>query len=172
MKKTLLKPVTSHDAEELFELLKGSSVTQTILWNGPTSLEELRTGLHEREQQTKNGTMHQFTIFERSSSHRIGSIDIRPNDEKFRGDVGLWIGVPYQGRDYGTEAVRQIVEYGFDKLKMEKIEAKIFVGNFASRRIFEKNGFLLEGTIRKCAQKGGGFIDEWLFGLVREDFAG
>jgi RimJ/RimL family protein N-acetyltransferase len=165
-----LKPVTANDAEELFHLIKGSSVTETILWDGPISLEELRTGLCEREEQTKNGTKHQFTIYETSSGRRIGSIDVRPYSESYRGDMGLWIGPSYQGKGYGSEAVKQIVQYGFEKLQMEKIEANIFVGNAASRRAFEKNGFLLEGTIRKCAKKRGKFVDEWLFGIIKDDF--
>jgi RimJ/RimL family protein N-acetyltransferase len=50
---------------------------------------------------------------------------------------------------------------------LQKIEATVFAGNMASRRIFEKNGFSLEGTIRKAALKRGQLIDEWLLGIVR-----
>jgi ribosomal-protein-alanine N-acetyltransferase len=83
--------------------------------------------------------------------------------------MGLWIGTPYQGKGYGTEAVQQILQYGFTKLEMQKVEAKIFVGNTASRKAFEKCGFQLEGTIRRCEMKRGEFIDEWLFGILREE---
>ena len=165
-----LKLVEAADADELFPLIYNSSITDTILWDGPTSLEELRAGLAEREQQVKAGKKHQFTIVESSTGKKIGSIDIRPYEEAYRGDMGLWIGQPFQGKGYGTEAVRKVVEFGFAKLRMEKIEAKIFVGNLGSRRAFEKNGFVLEGTIRKCEKKRGRFIDEWLLGLTREDF--
>lgn len=164
-----LKPVEEADAMELFPLLQGSNVTDTILWDGPDSLDSLKSGLKEREEWVRGGKCHQFTIIESSSSKRIGSIDIRPYDDPFRGDMGLWIGLPFQGKGHATSAVKQVLKYGFEKLGMKKIEAKIFVGNIASRRVFEKCGFQLEGTIRRAEIKRGKFVDEWLFGILKEE---
>jgi RimJ/RimL family protein N-acetyltransferase len=131
----------------------------------------LKQGLKAREELTRAGKCHQFTIVETSTGKKIGSIDIRPYDEgePFRGDMGLWIGPPFQGKGYGTLAVQQILKYGFEKLGMQKIEAKIFLGNIASRRIFEKCGFQLEGTIRRAEMKRGKLVDEWLFGILKEE---
>ncbi len=165
-----IRPVEAEDADELFPLIYNSPITNTICWDGPSSLEDLRTGLKERELLTRNGSIHQFTIIESLTRKKIGSIDIRPYEELFSGDMGLWIGIPFQGKGYGVEAVRLIVQYGFQKLNMEKIEAKIFTGNLASKRVFEKVGFQLEGTIRKCEKKHGRFIDEWLLGILKEEF--
>ena len=165
-----VRPVKAQDAEELFPLIYKSSITDTICWDGPSSLEDFRSGLKEREHLAQEGAVHQFTIIERKTSKTIGSIDIRPYEELFRGDIGLWIGVPFQGKGYGSEAVRQIVRYGFEELHMEKIEAKIFVGNLASKMVFEKVGFQLEGTLRRCEKKRGRFIDEWVLGILKEEF--
>lgn len=165
----ILKPVEELDAQELFPLVFKSPVLNTILWDGPASLEDLKKGLKEREEQFKKGVGHQFTIIEQKSEKKIGSIDIRPYEEPFRGDMGLWIGVPYHGKGYGPAAIQKILQYGFEKLQMQKVEAKIFVGNTASRKAFEKCGFQLEGTIRRCEMKRGEYIDEWLFGILREE---
>jgi RimJ/RimL family protein N-acetyltransferase len=164
-----LKPVEEADASELFPLLHNSHVTDTILWDGPDSIESLKRGLKEREELTREGKCHQFTIVETQSGKKIGSIDIRPYEEPFRGDMGLWIGLPFQGKGYGTSAVKQILKYGFDKLGMQKVEAKIFVGNIASRKIFGKCGFQLEGTVRRAELKRGKYVDEWLFGILKEE---
>ena len=53
---------------------------------------------------------------------------------------------------------------------MQKIEAFVFAGNQASRQIFEKNGFSLEGTLRKAQLKRGKLLDEWIFGITREEW--
>ncbi len=168
----IVRPVEGADADELFPLVYQSSVTATLIWDGPTSLEGLREGLREREIQVREGKRHQFTIIENSGGKKVGSIDIRPFEDGFRGDMGIWIGIPFHGKGYGTEAVRQIVQYGFDKLQLEKVEAKIFAGNQASRRLFEKVGFQLEGTIRAGAKKRGKLQDEWLFGILKNEFRG
>jgi RimJ/RimL family protein N-acetyltransferase len=81
----------------------------------------------------------------------------------------LRIGRDLHGRGHGTAAVRLAARYAFEELRLAKLEAAVFVGNVASRRIFEKNGFTLEGTIRRAVRKRGRFVDEWLFGLLPEE---
>ena len=66
--------------------------------------------------------------------------------------------------------IGQLIGYGFGVLNLEKIEGSVFVGNWASRRIFEKTGFQLEGTIRIAVKKRGVGVDEWLFGILREEY--
>ena len=90
----------------------------------------------------------------------------RPYDDSDVGDIGLWIGEPHWGRGVGTVAVQLIVSYARDVLGMRRIESKIFVENWASRRIFEKNGFELEGTLRQAVIKRGVPTDEWLLSRV------
>jgi uncharacterized protein (DUF952 family) len=99
----------------------------------------------------------------------VGSIDIRPRND-VRADIGLWIGSPYHGQGIGSQAVQKITAYGFFSLGLEKIEAEIFVGNQASRRIFEKCGFILEGTRRLSVRKRGQLLDEWNLGITRQDY--
>jgi uncharacterized protein (DUF952 family)/RimJ/RimL family protein N-acetyltransferase len=165
-----LRPVQPEDADILFPLIYKTAVTDTLLWDGPSSLDEYRQGLAERAERSARGEIHLFTIIESASGQPVGMTDIRPMED-FRADVGIWIGQPYHGRGYGTQAVRLLVEYGFGQLKMAKIEAYIFCGNWSSRRIFEKNGFILEGTIRQSVRKRGQLLDEWLMGITHADFA-
>lgn len=166
----LLRPVQGADAKLLFPLIYRTPVTDTILWDGPDSLDEYQHNLTERESQTASGQIHLFTIVDQPSGKPAGNADIRPDAGNFRADVGLWIGEPYQGKGYGTLVVRRLVDYGFEQLGLQKIDAYVFVGNLASRRIFEKNGFQLEGTIRSADSKRGRPIDEWLFGITRQDY--
>jgi uncharacterized protein (DUF952 family)/RimJ/RimL family protein N-acetyltransferase len=166
----LIRPVKGEDADILFPLIYQSPITDSILWDGPTSLEVFRQDLEEREARTTSGEGHLFTILEEGTGTPVGSASIHPDDTQLRGDIGLWVGEHQQGKGYGTQVVRELVAYGFDQLGLEKIEAYIFTGNWASHRIFEKNGFLLEGTIRSADRKRGQFVDEWLFGITRQDY--
>ena len=165
-----LRQVMAEDAELLFSLINQSNVTDTILWDGPESLESFQQSLAERADQTARGEIYNFTIVQNATGKQVGSASIRPDMGFFRASVGLWIGIPYQSQGYGTETIAQLLEYGFRQLGLEKIEADVFVGNWSSRRIFEKNGFQLEGTIRKAVRKRGCAVDEWLLGITREDW--
>lgn len=165
-----LRPPQAADAEILFPLVYQTEVADTLLWDGPLSWEEYHQGIARRAEQVQRGEHHLFTIIAPDPEQPIGMTDIRPYEEPHRADIGLWIGIPFQGKSYGTKVVHCLVEYGFVRLELEKIEASVFVGNLASRRIFEKNGFLLEGTIRRAIYKRGQFLDEWLFGITRQDY--
>ncbi|MDB4967388.1 MAG: acetyltransferase, family [Myxococcales bacterium] len=162
------------DVEALHPLVAGTGVADTLLWDGPASLDEYRRTWLIFVEEVARGGRQTFTIVETATGAVIGTAGLRPvagSDAApwFRADIGLFIGIPYQGRGYGTAAVRQLLDVGFGKLGLEKIEAAVFVGNVASRRIFEKNGFVLEGTIRKAVRKRGRLVDEWLLGIVREE---
>jgi RimJ/RimL family protein N-acetyltransferase len=165
-----LRPIYAEDADLLFPLIFNSPVTDALVWDGPSSIEEYRASISEQADKTRNGAAHTFVIVEKTTGNLAGSIGVRLYSENHRGAVGIWIGQPYQGRGHGTAAIRLAVEYGFTQLHLEKLEALIFVGNHASRRAFEKNGFLLEGTIRRATRKRGQLRDEWLLGLIPEEF--
>ncbi|MGZ3427570.1 MAG: GNAT family N-acetyltransferase [Polyangia bacterium] len=161
-----LRPILASDADPLYPLLAGTAVPDTLLWDGPDSLDEYREAIATRASQAARGEIHMFAIA--TVDAPIGTLDVRPEND-FRGDMGLWIGHGQHGRGYGTEAVRLAARYAFERVGLQKLEATVFVGNDASRRIFEKNGFQLEGTIRRAVRKRGRFVDEWLFGLLREE---
>lgn len=169
-----LRPPAVEDADRMFPLVYHTEVTDTIQWDGPDSLEEYRQGMVKRVHRVQSGESHSWVIEALNASGNwapIGMSDIRPYEEQFRADIGLFVGQPYQGQGHGSATIRCLVEYGFAYLGLEKIEASVFVGNQASRRIFEKSGFLLEGTIRRATIKRGRYLDEWLMGITRQDYA-
>lgn len=165
-----LRLLQAEDAEALYPLVAGTTVTDTLLWDGPESLESFRQAIAERAALVAEGKLHQFTILDPASGLPAGSCSLRPYSQPHRADIGLWIGLPYQRRGLGVQVVAELLAYGFQTLGLEKIEAFVFTGNRPSRRIFEKNGFTLEGTIRLAVEKRGRFLDEWQFGITCQDY--
>lgn len=164
-----LRPVLAADADALFPMIHQQPVTDTILWDGPPNLTSYREGLATKEKATREGQEHMFTLL--AGDAPAGSCSFRPESgNDFRADIGLWIGAPYQGLGLGSFAVKELVKYGFQMPNIQKIEGGIFVGNIASRRIFEKNHFKLEGTIRAKVLKRGKALDEWIFGITRDEY--
>lgn len=75
----------------------------------------------------------------------------------------------FAGRGYTTEAVQLMVDYLFGAKKTDRIHLVIVPENAASRRIAEKCGFLLEGTVRGAFFNDGRNQDVVLYGLLRGD---
>ena len=75
----------------------------------------------------------------------------------------------FAGRGYVTEAVQLLVDYLFATKKQHRIHLVIVPGNTASRRIAEKCGFVLEGTVRGAFFNDGHNQDVLLYSLLRTD---
>jgi RimJ/RimL family protein N-acetyltransferase len=157
---SLLTPVKAEHADALYALLKHSAVTDTLRWDGPASLEDLRESLREREMQTAAGQKHMFTILA-ATGEPIGCADIFVTGER-KAEIGLWIGEPFQGMGIGSEVVEQLTAYGFERLPIDEITSEIFVGNTASRRAFEKCGYELTSTLKNALTKRGVEVDAWM----------
>lgn len=71
----------------------------------------------------------------------------------------------------GTEAAKLMIEYGFDHLNLHRISSSVFAANEASIKMHEKVGFVREGVLRQARFHRGKFMDEIIFGLLREEWA-
>jgi RimJ/RimL family protein N-acetyltransferase len=72
-----------------------------------------------------------------------GGIGLRPRGH----EIGYWIGVPYWGNGYATEAARAFVDHAFRDLELTELLAGARVTNPASRRVLEKCGFQWTGVV-------------------------
>lgn len=162
-----LLPRTPAHAVVLFPHIFRSAVADTLVWDGPASEEEF---LSTYAAPGGDPSHRHFTIVEAATGAPVGSLSIRPGFQPARGDIGYWVGLPFQGRGLGCAAVARALDIAFLEMAMEKVEACAFLGNGASRRILEKNGFREEGLVRKAVLKRGRWLDEWLFGITREEW--
>jgi ribosomal-protein-alanine N-acetyltransferase len=84
---------------------------------------------------------------------------------------GYWIGKPFTGQGYMTEAVRAAVGYGFETLHLHRLEAATMPNNVASIRVLERNGFRREGYARRLLKINGVWEDHVLHALLSEEMA-
>ena len=85
------------------------------------------------------------------------------------GTLGYWMAQPHSGQGHATAAVRRVVLYAFETLKLHRLEAACLPTNFASRRVLEKAGFRLEGQARAYLKINGAWADHLLFGLIEDE---
>jgi RimJ/RimL family protein N-acetyltransferase len=95
----------------------------------------------------------------------VGAIGLHARDETMR-EVGFWMAPWARGRGIMTDAVRLACQWGFDELGLGRIEWWANVGNDASRRVAQKVGFTMEGTVRARLLHRGERIDGWGGGLL------
>lgn len=74
-----------------------------------------------------------------------------------------------RGKGYASEATRMLIDYLFDGMKVNRLEAYIHPDNAASRRLADKCGLKYEGTLRQIWYQHGKYQDLTLYAIVRED---
>jgi len=118
----------------------------------------------------------------------VGSIGliIGKDIERKSSEVGYWLGEGYWGKGIVSSALKGIVKLAFDELKLPKLDnfgasriedsrrlERIFAvpleHNIASRRVLEKNNFVLEGILRNSVVKSGKIYNQALYARIRED---
>lgn len=85
-------------------------------------------------------------------------------------EIGYWIGKPFWGRGYATEAVQAVLRYGFEERELQRIFAMVFHRNPASCRVLQKCGMRHEGTLRRHQKKWDEYVDLVCYGMLREEW--
>lgn len=140
-KRLILKGVTSEDIPSYqkhfsnYEVI--SHLSAAVPWPFPDNgVEEF---LNNVIFPTQGKTQWLWGIFEKENPHEIiGAVhlwrDSRPENR------GFWLGQPFWGKGYMTEAVEPVMDYAFHDLRFEKLVFANAVGNERSRRVKEKTG--------------------------------
>ncbi len=113
-----------------------------------------------------------FAVEESASGQLCGCIGLGCDYPHQRAELGYWVGVPYWGHGYATEAVRCVLAFGFGYFRLNRIYATHFTSNPASGRVLEKAGFRPEGIRREHLFKPGrGLQDVAAYGLLLREWA-
>ena len=113
-----------------------------------------------------------FAITERESDALVGAIGLHPEPAHGRAELGYWIGKPFWGRGYATEAARAVIAFGFESVGLNKIHAAVFIKNPASDRVIRKLGMKWEGRLREHDLKWGVYEDIDVYALLAREWDG
>jgi ribosomal-protein-alanine N-acetyltransferase len=97
----------------------------------------------------------------------IGAVSLNRAGPFNRAELEYWIGPEYWNCGYCTEAVKAVLNYGFNALGYHKISARHFVENPASGRVMQKAGMAREGVLRDEVVKDGHYVAVELYGILR-----
>jgi ribosomal-protein-alanine N-acetyltransferase len=116
-----------------------------------------------------SGNCLRVAIVLRESAIFCGGIGLMIEPDHARAELGYWIGVPYWGNGYATEAARAVVNYGFGSLGLQRIFASHVTHNAASGGVLRKIGMRYEGKMRAHILKWGKFQDLEMYGMLASD---
>ena len=163
----VLRPFALSDAREV-QRLAGDREIAAVTISIPHPYED---GMAEAWINTHAGDFERdvavnYAITLAADGTLLGAIGLRLELQHKRAELGYWIGKPYWGRGFASEAGQVIVDYAFRSLHLRKIYAHHMAINPASGRVMKKLGMIYEGKMRDHVLKWGVHQDVEAYGLV------
>ena len=164
-----LRRVTKEDVNEIFALRSDQEVMKYIPRPLVKSDEDALAHIAMIDEKIDSNEGINWAITLKGNPKLIGIIGhyrIRP--EHFRAEIGYMLLPEYQGKGIISEAIKEVVNYGFEVMKLHSIEAIIDPENFASEKVLQKNGFVKEAHLKENEFYDGRFLDTVIYSILNQ----
>ncbi|AGN13670.1 TPA: GNAT family N-acetyltransferase [Legionella pneumophila] len=133
----------------------------------PQNMESIRCFVSRMIEDPSN---YLFGIRELKSEQHIGNIKLGPiNPEHAYADVSYFIGDKRAwGKGFATEAIKLITRFGFERLNLHRLQARLYSSNIGSARALEKAGYQLEAVFKKQLRLVSDWEDNLCYSIFKE----
>jgi ribosomal-protein-serine acetyltransferase len=170
----VIRQYRSDDVEDLYAAARESTeqIYPWMEWCHPRfSRQDSKAWVLSREKDWKTGAEYSFVIADAFTKAFLGSCGINGVNRSHKfANLGYWVRTSATGRGAATAATKLLAKFGFQELKLNRIEIVISVGNRPSERVAEKVGATKEGILRRRLVIGNKTHDATMYSLIREDF--
>ena len=167
----IMRKMLPSDSEDMFEYAKNPAVTRYLLWEEHVNKKFTHSYLKFIQSQYAAGNFYDWALTLAESGKMIGTCGFSSFDESNNAaEVGYVLSPDYWRQGIATEALFRVMRFGFEKLGLNRIEAKFIEGNSSSRRVMEKTGMTFEGYQRKAMLIKGEYKTIGICSILREEF--
>jgi len=172
----ILRELRPEDEAAIFSYAADEDVTRYVGFPTHRSIDDTRRYMAEifRKQQKLPLTEWIWAIAPKDEPGvLIGTIDIKlKSEEHGHAETEFTLTKSRWGYGLMTEALREVIRFGFDQLGVNRIRAYCRPENIASGRVLEKVGMVHEGVVRESLYFDGAYHDMKLFAILRRDWDG
>ncbi|HEX6291307.1 MAG TPA: GNAT family protein [Herpetosiphonaceae bacterium] len=112
-----------------------------------------------------------LAIVPHDTSDLIGEVVLNEIDTTNRSaNIRIGIRTPYTGQGYGSEAMRLMLGYAFDQLRLHRVDLEVFAFNPRALHVYEKLGFRREGVRREVLYLDGTYHDSIVMGMLEDEY--
>ncbi len=166
----LLRAFAPEDAPDVQRLVGDREVARTLPVPHPYEDGMAEEWIASHRPAFEAGEHVTLAIALREDGALIGCMTLHLNARDRNAELGYWIGAPYWGRGYATEAANEILRYGFEELGLHRVHVSHLGNNPASGKVLQKVGMSYEGTRPEHYERWGEHQDSVLYGLLANDW--
>jgi len=166
----LLRRMTMKDAQDVFDYSRDPEVARHVLWTAQKHISEARDYIRYMNRRYRDDLPSSWGVIDLDSGRLVGTIGYMDhNQDNASVEVGYSLARWMWGKGLATEALRAVIDYTFDAMDVNRIEAQHELDNPASGRVMEKCGMTKEGVLRQRLYNKGRFVDVALYSILRGD---
>jgi ribosomal-protein-alanine N-acetyltransferase len=170
----LLRPLLPEDAVALERLAGDRAIADTMISvPHPFTRRDALDWIAAYGDTARDGPHRYFATCLGPSGELVGVTALRDiDDEHAQAELSFWVGRPYWGRGFASEAAGAALQYAFEVLGLNRVTAFHMLRNPASGRVLGRLGFRQEGVLRQRVRKWGVFEDVAAYAVLREEYCG
>ena len=168
-KRMLLRKIKPGDKRDIFEYASDVELTRYTVWYSHRSFAETQAFIDAVLAQYRRHDIAPWGIVDKATGKLIGTAGFISWDAvNAKAEIGYALSRSYWNKGYMTEAVERIVSFGFEHMRLVRIEARCHPANIGSARVMEKCGMQFEGILRKHILAKGVHEDVKMYAVIRE----
>jgi len=165
----LLRQETPEDAEAVLAVFSDPAVTQFHDLDTLTTLKEAVGVIERRAQRFADEQGIRWGIARKLDNLVIGSCGFQWDKPVHGAEIGYELASRFWGQGIMTEALQAIMQFGFEKMRLQFVTAEVMLDNIASRSLLKKLGFSSQGVLKQHGFWQGQYHDLEQFVLLRPE---
>lgn len=175
-KRLVLREVRKTDIKDLYEDMSNIKISSCLLGvPHPFKMSDARSWINHciRTINQRPREEYIFAITFKKEDKMIGEVIINETDfEQKKAELAFWLSESHWKKGVISEAVIAVMDFAFNKLKINRLEVSVFAENIASNNLAKKLGFIYEGTKREVSipESTKKVHDDHIYGLLKKEY--
>jgi ribosomal-protein-alanine N-acetyltransferase len=167
----LLQSLTAEHTDFIFQHFSNPAVTQYVLDEPPVTEYSQAQEIVQFYLEPIGKTYNRWIIIHKSKHQPIGTCGYHKWDKHhFRAEIGYDLEPGFWGQGYMTEALSVVIANGFVKMRLNRIDAMVYIKNKSSIHLLQRLGFTQEGILRDYFCLENKFYDHYIFSLLKREW--
>jgi len=169
-KRLILRQIQYYDVESMHRMRTDPAIMEYMDTEIPTAINETENKLKQEIESFSKGESLYWAIALKSTNKIIGGAGYwRMIKEHYRAEIGYQLLPEFWRKGYTLEALKTIIQFGFEKMGLHSIEGNVNPKNVPSIKLLEKLGFKQEAYFKENFYYNGKFLDSAIFSLIISD---
>lgn len=167
----MIRRLKIEDAQDIFDYASDPVVPRYLPWSHHNSVDDTVEFLNTVIAGYKDGEIQPWGIELKETGKIIGTCGfVWWNKEESKAELGYALSQIYWNRGIMTEAVKLIIDFGFELMHLNRIEGYFVIGNLASGKVMQKVGMQYEGHLRNYRKFKGEFKDVKMYSILKSEY--